>query len=340
MNRPHPALALPLMLCVWLSTRAEAQEPPQKCPVFAPLSPADFTTRCINETATSADRVVVCVDATNPADPQFCRNAGRTCDLSAELEPNKDIEVHTFHRSDQTVSVELTGSVGTVTTIFPGTSPKASGLGTDCAPLPTIERSRHSVGRRSTEFVDLKVTLKENEKAAALITKPLRIKRGYRFALRTGIGALYSPADRQYEARASNNANNPGKEVAVSAGDDVGIPSAELMVGVSWFSEPIDAEVYDPVFSLFAGLGVIAGTAKGVEAFTSLVVGPELSLGKDFSLAVVGGIRRTQVLQDDLAPGSALPAGEESVPTSLSVTPTLGVMINLSPYVFSVVQQR
>ncbi len=238
------------------------------------------------------------------------------------------------HTTSLTTSISVSGWSGRRAPRSPTKTRRWAGPLTAGAIFPAQRFEFHP---RPNEFLELKIKLEEKaEKPTEItITKPLRVKRAFRVALRTGIGATYSPLDRKYEARASGNPNNPGKEVVVAAGDGAGIGNAELMLGVSWFSEDVDSNEYRPVFSMFAGLGVFSAGKTGVDAFTSLVAGPELSLGKDFSFALIAGVRRTEVLEGDLKDGSALPAGVDNVPTVFSVTPTFGLMINLSPYVFS-----
>ncbi|MBK6520073.1 MAG: hypothetical protein IPM79_28090 [Polyangiaceae bacterium] len=339
-------------------------KPEQPKPVGAcvdnrkPLDPQQHMVQCfklIGAHEQTDGRVRVCVDATDPQLPRYCapkldklREAektpfGEACADPTEIPPNQPLDVFVIHREGWVPEVDPGGPAGSVSVIWGGGTPRAEksdkdktlGGPPDCR--GDFPAQRFEFHPRPNEFLELKIKLEEKaEKPTEItITKPLRVKRAFRVALRTGIGATYSPLDRKYEARASGNPNNPGKEVVVAAGDGAGIGNAELMLGVSWFSEDVDSNEYRPVFSMFAGLGVFSAGKTGVDAFTSLVAGPELSLGKDFSFALIAGVRRTEVLEGDLKDGSALPAGVDNVPTVFSVTPTFGLMINLSPYVFS-----
>jgi hypothetical protein len=293
----------------------------------------------------TGDKHLLCADLRDASNPKVCEprawygENGRLqtdcVDAGYAIEPNRLIKVHIWRAGGTKLTMTLSGTPGVVSGLYDATNPPAVAARAAGCELPPIQTTQ-SFAPRKEEFIDLKFTV-TNPTSTDLsfeFSQPFRVKRAYRYALRTGLAGMWAPWDRKYAARESGDPANPGKEVVVEQGADGGITTASLTLGLSIFAATIDNYSLRPTFSWYFGLGLLSGNAKGVDAMTSAVTGPEISFGKDFSVALVAGAARTRKLDQGLVPGSALPQGESEVPTTFAFTPAFGVMLNLAPYVW------
>jgi hypothetical protein len=167
---------------------------------------------------------------------------------------------------------------------------------------------------------------------AAKFTHEWYVEREFRAAVRAGLAALFGPLDKKYEIR-STSGNSAGREVVVA---QEGVTTGDVTVGLSLFACRVGETGMKPTFSWYFGFSFLTGSAKGADVFTSLITGPELSFGKDFSAALVGGGRRSTTLKDGYSSHSPVSSDNLDQVTTPSVTPVFGIMLNLSPYVWSV----
>lgn len=255
-----------------------------------------------------------------------------------EVDPNIPFEIVVWHAKEHTVVTDLTGgTVGRVTGFFDATKskeleadPRTSGKPVETTRSFATRDGEHLSWSVKLETRALDANQKEVKAEVAAYTFPFRVRREYWLALRAGVGMLVGP-NPKYGVRDSGIADNPGKEIFV---EDDGTLSGDLLVGLSFYPWPVDVG-YEPAFSWYLGVAIASASEKGVDALTALVTGPELSLGTSFSLGAVGGIRRVDTLSGHVQVGDARPAGATAAPTSQTVAPTFGLLLNLSPSFWS-----
>jgi hypothetical protein len=297
-----------------------------------------------------AKRYLMCVNLVNDGAADTRVYSINFDDADAEnghLWTNKGIDVYVYLKNGRSVEIGLTGSPGHTSAVYvQGTT--AAGAETNVAvaaggepPAPSLPTGIHVEYQPFAPRVAgtnplLEITVKQPEGDGTIDVAKFKreyyIEREYGIAIRAGLAALYGPWDKKYETRAGP-ANNTGNEITVAQD---GVPSADFTVGVSFFFGRVGEFSYKPHFSIYTGFAFLSAEAKGAQAMTALMLGPELSIGKDFSLALVGGLRRTEELKDSSLVHSNATSDDLSKATVFGVTPVFGLMANLSPYVWTV----
>ena len=324
-------------------------EPPAPKPI---LDDPAFAAHCqwLRDQAkkSGAQRYVVCANLVQDGWPETTIYPVGFDDPAAangHLWTNKGIDVYAYLTAGRTAELSMTGSPGLTSTLYvqsaaAGAQQFNAAVGNpQGAPAlpPGVSVAHQPFGPRTagTNPV-LTILLKEPKaddlKEVAKYVSEFYIEREYRLAIRAGIAGLYGPWDKKYETRTVSG-NDAGTEIATAQD---GVPSADFTVGLSVFTDRVGEFDNQAHFSVYCGLALLSTNARGAEAVTALIVGPELSIGKDFSLALVGGARRTDYLKAGYSVHSPVTSDALDKATVFGLTPVFGIMANLSPYVWTV----
>ncbi|WP_437685204.1 hypothetical protein [Sorangium sp. So ce176] len=267
--------------------------------------------------------------------------SGETCEVVGHvLHVRRPIVVYVWH-SDHDAEIQLDGDQGMAPwTYVPAGHPVGDALGAALvapapekpdAPVPP--RSRLAFAPRSGKDATLTVTLKSGDKQVKSVKHFYVVENLYRGALRVALGLGWSPWARQVDIVTAADGR---KYVDVTAGEGAisGLTSAELFLGYSHFFCDMPQLSAKVCGGLGAWLGVLGASSEGINPFTSLVVGPELAIGRDFSIGLAAGVHRHDAPKESFRPGRVAPDGATKVDTTFGLTPHVGLMINFVPAFF------
>jgi hypothetical protein len=277
----------------------------------------------------------ICIDATQPnsvvpdrrtsehgADPAFVEGG-------SHLFEGRRIHVYVLYREGQEVSIDLTWAEGTITHIYNGTSGDKPGV----MEIPIMSTDKWFAGRKTDQTAQLSVTVtdKGTKSVIATYSEAYDVTAVYRAAIRFGVAGLISPFSREYSDRAATDtANNPGKVITVDGGGSSPLFHSELVTSMSVFFTPVYQGEGTVTGGAMFGLGILAtGSEVGLQALTSVHVGLEFNVGRDFAIAGVVALRRTDVLKDGYFVGRAVADDEQY--TRVGVRPSFGLMLTWSP---------
>jgi hypothetical protein len=258
---------------------------------------------------------------------------------SGHLWTNRPIRVIVGYPRGGRATAELSGDRGTLSSVYVQTPASVTGVGKagQQPPQPPSEWKQFDfIPRKGGSNVELTVKLlkyapeKKEYQEVDMLRREFDVERRYWAAIRTGISPLYGPSDETYEVETTTG-NNAGNELVIK---ESGTTSIDVTVGVSFFVTPVGEFSLRPAFSWYVGLSLLSANATTVNALNALITGPELSFGKDFSLAGVVGLRRTTHLEKGVEVDSSVPTSKVEDYTVFGVTPVFGLMVNLSPLVF------
>lgn len=320
-------------------TRLEVAEADAKgCndPSYAPKSPEPSDSekrKARNKAVRESWHYVVCIDASNPNDIEPHRKTtvdGADFDFvdrGNHLFEGRKVEVRVWHRADQEVNIDLDGEEGTTNHIYDATT-------TDGFVEDTHKWTSQSFpGRRTDQTVQLSVTVTSADSKAVIATheETYGVTAVYRAAIRFGLVGLVSPFAREYSDRAATDAaNNPGKVITVDGGGRSPLLHSELVTAMSVFFTPVYQGETTVTGGAMFGLGILAtGGKEGFNALTSVHFGLELDVGRDFAIAAIVALRRTDVLKDGYFVGRAVADDEQY--TRFGVRPSFGLMLTWSP---------
>lgn len=278
---------------------------------------------CIDTTTRSIEPKVVRRTSEDGADPDFV-------DGGNHLFEGRRVHVYVVHHEGDEVSIDLTGTEGTTNYIYNGT-----GEGGPSAFAPASKKSTDKwfAGRKADQTAKLSVTVtdKGTKSAIASHNEIYNVTAVYRAAIRFGLVGLVSPFAREYSDRAATDAaNNPGKVITVDGGGRSPLFHSELVTAMSVFFTPVYQGEGTVTGGAMFGLGILAaGSEKGFNALTSVHFGLELDVGRDFAIAAVVALRRTDVLKTGYFVGRAVADDEQY--TRFGVRPSFGLMLTWSP---------
>jgi hypothetical protein len=272
----------------------------------------------INVTVTGLDSVTVEHATTEPnADPEFV-------ECGDHLFEGRKIKVIVSHPANYKATIELDGTEGTLVPVYNGTE----GLKAGDRPTKVEKIFR---GRKAGQTVKLVITLTDTAGKTEIIERTYDVTAVYVAAIRFGFAGLVSPWEQEYSTRAAADpANNPGRVITSEAGASSPLFHTELVTSVSAFFTPVYEGEMTVTGGVMFGLGILAtGTETGFEALTSVHAGLELDVGRDFAIAAVVALRRTEVLKDGYFVGRAIAENEGY--TRFGVRPSFGLMLTWSP---------
>ncbi|WP_434041088.1 MULTISPECIES: hypothetical protein [Sorangium] len=253
------------------------------------------------------------------------------------LHVRRPIVVYVWH-TDHDAEIQLDGDQGMAPwTYVPAGHPVSGAYPADplLAPRVTVvpPRSRLAFAPRSGKDATLTVTLKSGDKQVKSVKHFYVVENLYRGALRVALGLGWSPWARQVDIVTAADGR---KYVDVTAGEGAisGLTSAELFLGYSHFFCDMPQFSAKVCGGLGAWLGVLGVGSEGINPFTSLVVGPELAIGRDFSIGLAAGVHRHDAPKASFRPGRVAPDGASKVDTTFGLTPHVGLMINFVPAFF------
>ena len=291
---------------------------------------------------------VFCVDfLTSPADPRHIvrSTAGRgsVVEWPHGLEANRDLLVAVWYRpTDHEPIITLSGNPGRLSEVVGEKSSAAATLLQRVEALfgfspeyPDRKRKTQTFVPRDTQYPVLEITFKGKKAGSDDVERKypfeLSLRRLYRGALRVGVGALWTPAERQYSLVGSD-ADPAGKQIVGLKAGKGGAGTLDLVVGYSYFLAAIDEGMDSKGIGLFAGLGLAGVGTNGFKAFDSILGGVDVMLfGPDYSMTFVVGLRRVDALADGYAEGMWISKAYAKVPVASALTPTVGVIFNFAP---------
>ncbi|MCA9709776.1 MAG: hypothetical protein KDK70_28310, partial [Myxococcales bacterium] len=293
---------------------------------------------------------LVCIDFTEVKNPRVRVHTTRPgVDPEAEqggahLFAGRDVVLRAWHRKGVGLEATLGGTVGfrsfTYVPDFEAFRGQGAGpKGADTRPPvdPTPYGKRFSGRKADDQPVTLTVAASATQGTGkdaqqirvAELQHPFRVTDVYLGALRLSVAGTWAPWDRRYGTATSTTPQNPGEEVVITDGADLGLANLELLAGYTVFFTPVYHGERTVTAGSYFGLGVLGtDTAKGLDALTSGHVGLELAVGRDFGIALDFSLRRTQKLRGDLDVGSPVEGRDID---RLGITPAFGVVLNLSP---------
>jgi len=286
---------------------------------------------------------LICVNYTDTASPEIkIYPTKKGADIDAvkygnHLFSGRDVKVRVWHREGIEIKAELDGETAQLNFIFDGTGDsKVESLKGSTPAAPRILRTPHeheSPGLKSGHPM-LKVTgnIKGVSESKTTYAKQLTVTDVYLGAMRLAAAFSLAPLERKYELRDPFQTDNPGKEITISAGDQYGVMSAELVFGYTVFTMPAFEKERKPIFGWFFGLGLVSGSESGLDALKSVHTGPELAIGHDFGIVLDVSLRRTTALRSGYDVGTAVSESEKY--SRMGITPAFGVLLNLSPRIW------
>ncbi|MEQ9496402.1 MAG: hypothetical protein RIT81_06075 [Deltaproteobacteria bacterium] len=174
--------------------------------------------------------------------------------------------------------------------------------------------------------VSYKVKDGSNTKTVEL-EKRYQVERLYKSAWRVGFSMSWAPWMRTYDVVPREN----GSVIAAVDGDGSvpGVGGFELMVGYSWYGEErgeLD-DSWDCGFYL--GFGVLE-IGRETKFISSIMAGPELMKGHNYSLVLALGLRRYDRLPSRYREDQSVPTGT-NLATYPWLSPAASLILNFSP---------
>lgn len=321
----------------WRSFTLEREAPsPSRGPTPLPL--ATLTSRCDASVdgldQTTGALYVICVDAI----PEQSGAITRACSFKKDgthecqtigdvLHSGRDTIVFVWSAADTISTITFGGAPGFNSPIY---SP-ALKVARRGAPSqdPSVIRS---FGSRKPGTAQLQVISVEANKPTEEVFRmetTYTIEAVYRWALRLGIGATWAPWSREYGVLHGKN-NEPYS--GVLTGGNSGMVSTGLVAGLTYFCKDIQANSATITLGLGGRVGVVGQSSNSnVRVFDSLMVGPELVIGPDFSVGIFGGVVLDSRPKAGFEVGKVLPAGTNSIQTQPGIAPGFSIALNFTP---------
>jgi hypothetical protein len=148
----------------------------------------------------------------------------------------------------------------------------------------------------------------------------------YRGAIRLGFGYTYMPWARTVGIQTARN----GQKYAAVTQD--GLSDYELVAGFSYFFCDMPDNQIKLCAAMGARLGVL-GVNAAVKVATSLMAGPEIAIGRDFSVGAYGGVHTHEYPDAAFTPGKLVRADVIKTETHFGLTPAFGLVVNFTPSV-------
>jgi len=322
--------------------------PPSPTPLTLP-KPEGLVARCntwAKKGLASEDRYVICVDAYSTGEgvvtleckakkkddeADSCKSVGDV------VRVRRNFVVYVWHPQETRAQISLGGDAGFASQVYDrGTELK--GIREPGESRGGEEPSVRSFGPRKPGtanlsvkiFTGFKEDIKEPKKPTELfeVTQTYKIEAVYRAALRLGIGFSWAPAARRVGVRTSPDGQN---YAAVVEGAESGLVSSEIVAGASYFLCDMPENEMKVCGALGLRFGLVGMQGSEVKGLGSLMVGPEVALGKDFSIGLFGGLMRHDTPAAGYEPGKVLSSGTTTIPTQFGVTPGFGLVVNFTP---------
>ncbi|XXX76120.1 hypothetical protein WMF30_51575 [Sorangium sp. So ce134] len=321
----------------------EAAPREEEPPSSGPSVPLDARCLALAESRRSSrDFYALCVDAFSAQEGLVslaCKASGRegksSCEAVGDLVVvNHDFVVYAWHDPGTRAKISLSGTGGNQSTVYrPAGTFELERLD---APRAVVDHlvSTKSFGPRQAGQTTLAVTAvlvrgEDAPREMAKVEQTYTVEAYYDMALRLGIGFSWAPWARSVGVRSTRDGQ---QYAAVIEGADSGLFSSELVAGVSYFL----CDMPETKLRVCGALGLRVGVVtlqdgSSAKVLGSLMVGPEVAIGKDFSAGVFGGVMRHDPPADGYRPGKLLPPGETAIKTRFGLTPAVGLVLNFTP---------
>jgi hypothetical protein len=326
-------------------TPVEKPEPPPAAP---PSPDGELAGRCLEQAnadpAATEANYVVCVDALADREQilswectgQERGRPGRTCKTVDEVvRINRHFVIYVWRAKETVVDVTLGGTPGTSSMIHqPGPATMTELKSRVAPPAPAIMIDQHRFGPRKAGSAPLLLVLSKPAADGKPATELQRIQLNftveefYRFAIRLGLDVSWAPLARTVAVRSTPE----GQRYAdITEGQNRGLVSSGLVAGVSYFFCEVPANSTKATFAVGLRLGVLDLAGGQTKTLNSLMVGPELALGPDFSLGLFGGIIRHDTPIQGQEPGKVLRSDATVIDKQIGFTPGFSIVMNFTP---------
>ena len=305
---------------------------------------------------------LVCVDMSVPDDPIYSPRTSKPgvdphVPGSAHFFTRREIAVAVYHQQGWKATVTISGADRGYATGIRGSEEDQRGENASArtpAPKARVEYTTtvFDLGpRKSNDEALLTITLDKPKTATSWTTvaereRLFKMENRYFGAVRTGIGVLWSPLEREYGAVMSGGTNT-GSYYGVTAGDGLGVTHVELLFGFSFFFKLMNEYAHGELglpshragMGWYLGGGLLSGGETGMLALSGLYTGPELLIGPDMSIGLVAGIRRANVQHPNYEVGQAI-AAAVTVAEHSGAAFAVGLLVNLSPDFFKAIEGK
>jgi hypothetical protein len=276
---------------------------------------------------------LVCVDAYADGRELYalgCDDDGKCSPVFELVQQKRPFVVRTWTEPGTFADVTLQGEPGVVLLRDTVTSPLKA-LGAPARRARKEGYTDHRFDSRKPGKVALTVRAlrpKANEAPTevAKVERTFVVEASYSLVVRFGFGVTWAP----YARRAGLRTTADGQQfVDIVEGEENGLFSTEIVAGFSWFPWAIRESSLSPGFALGLRLGVVT-VGDGDSWFRSLMIGPELTFGPDFSIGVFAGLVRHDPPASGYEPGTMVPPQLEEIPTQFGVTPGFSIVLNFT----------
>jgi len=320
----------------WRSFRIE-RETPTPSPGPAPVLLDTLSNRCDKSVGglvqTTGALYVICVDAIPEQwgaitrSCSFDRNGHKCQTIGDVLHSGRDTIVFVWSAASTTSTITFGGDPGFNSPIY-SPSTKDARLGAP-SPDPSAVRSFGSRKPGTAQLQVISVQTNKRTEEVLRVETTYTIEAVYRWALRLGIGATWAPWSREYGVLQGKN-NQPYS--GVLTGGNSGMVSTGVVAGLTYFCKDMQANSATIALGLGGRLGVVGQSSNSnVRVFDSLMVGPELVIGPDFSVGLFGGVVLDSRPKAGFEVGKVLPTGTTSIQTQPGIAPGFSIALNFTP---------
>ncbi len=281
---------------------------------------------------------LVCVDMTTPTSARVrVRTTRAGADPAAEsggshLFSGRPVHTRVWYPEGYEVDVSLSGEATTTREYIydPGFGGESGGTKSS-VPAPAEDPYTESFhGRKGGPIkLSVQVSRQGDDAKTFKMEHPFAVTEVYLGAIRLSAGFSWAPWEREYTGITSTDTSNPGRHVGLAAGNPGGLGHAEVLAGYSLFFRPVFEGERTVTAGGYLGLGILGTDGKGIDAISSLHLGPELVIGRNFGLAITASLRRTKTLRDPFVVGDSIGDGESF--ERHWFTWGFGLVLNLGP---------
>lgn len=259
----------------------------------------------------------------------------RTCNAVGDVvRVLRGFTVHAWHAAGVGADITLGGKAGSDTPLYDGTREKGTMSLDTPAPAPqqpgAPQLTTRTFGPRKAGTA---AKLAVNVPAPRVGGDPIKVEQEftveayYRGALRLGFGFTWLPWARTVGLQTTAGGQ---KYAAVIAGAGQGLFDSEIVAGASYFF----CDMPENELKVCAAAGVrfgVLGLSSEVKVASSLMLGPEVAIGRDFAIGLYGGIHQHEYPDAKFLPGKLQQAEVTKIDTHFGLTPAFGLVLNFTP---------
>lgn len=280
--------------------------------------------------APDPETYVLCFDTTGSTGSGFRFADGRE---SAILRPNRPVKVWVLHERGDRVQVNATGTRGVWE---PGTAPRATTQSAETSkPEKQYEATETLLAPRRPGDMAVTVAILRAEQRVWERSVELLIESTWSGAVRSGVGFLWCPYERDYEVLTVPGSAQP--EVVNAVGELAG-PGVEVVIGYAPFLDrggrgyqsPEDRSFLPGRFAPYLGLGLLsASTTQSLGLLKTAYVGAEWEFNASSSISLALALHQVEGLREGFRLGG--PARTDDIVSFSTYRPGLALVLNASP---------